>query len=86
MALTKEQRVAFLASPNQAQAAVVIGMPGRSFRDVTRRVFGVHVSRGGSWDDALKNARLAYIDAEGNTDLRARIVAAYKAGEPLPVK
>ena len=84
MALTKDQRAAFLASATQAEAARIVEQPGKSFRDVTRQRFGEYVSRGGTWNDALKAHRLAYIDAAGNADLRARIVASYKDGNALP--
>ena len=38
------------ACATQADAARIIGMGGKSFRDVTRDKLGTYVSRGGVWD------------------------------------
>lgn len=37
------------ACNTQAQAARIVGMPGKSFRDITRDKLGLYVSRDGSW-------------------------------------
>ena len=76
--LSAEQRKAFLATATQADAARVVNMEGKSFRNITRGAFGVFVSRGGTWDDALKRARLAYHEAAGDSDKRRAIVQAFK--------
>lgn len=80
MDVSAEQRKAFLASNTQADAARVLGVSGKGFRDITRNVFGVHVSRGGTWDDRLRKARLAYALASNATERKA-IADAYKSGK-----
>jgi hypothetical protein len=85
--LTKEQTAAFLASKNQAEAARIVGMAGRPFRDRTRRDLNVYVSRDGQgeWDARTRAFRLAlHIAPDG--DARKAIVAAFKAGDAAPPK
>ena len=75
---------AFLATTTQAQAARLMGQPGKAFRDITRSVFGVYVSRddGGAWDERVKRFRYAYATTSG--DARKAVVAAYKVGDEVP--
>ena len=82
MGLNAKDTAAFLASPNQATAARIVGVDGKSFRDTTRKVFGVYVSRGGTWDDRMRAFRLAYHNATG--DARKAVVDAYKNGDATP--
>jgi hypothetical protein len=86
MALNAKDAAAFLATTTQAQAARVVGMDGKTFRDITRRMFGVYVSRddGGTWDERTRAFRLAYHNA--SADARKGIVAAFKAGDATPPK
>lgn len=86
MTYTQEQLDVALAAPTQAQAARALNVPGKSFRDGTRGVFGVFVSRDGEGADAawvrVRAYRIAYAARTG--DARAAVVAAWKAGDPLP--
>lgn len=84
-ALTKEQRAAFLASNTQAGAARIVAMDGKTFRDTTRKVFGVYVSRDGTWDERTRAFRLAYHEAS-NADARKAIAQAFKDGADTPPK
>ena len=82
--LNAKDAAAFLATTTQAQAARVVGMEGKAFRNITRNAFGVYVSRDGAWDERTRTYRLAYHNAQGNADLRALIVKAFKAGDDAP--
>jgi hypothetical protein len=84
--LSADARKAFLASKNQADAARVVGMDGKAFRNVTRNVFGVYVSRddAGAWDERTRAFRLAYHISTG--DARKAVVAAFKNGDAAPPK
>ena len=75
---------AFLATPNQAVAARMLGVNGKAFRTITRNIFGVYVSHddAGAWDERTKRYRYAYHNASG--DARKALVAAWKAGDELP--
>ena len=46
----------FLACDTQADAARVLGVSPKSFRDNTRRKLGVYVSKGGDWGKAKAKA------------------------------
>jgi hypothetical protein len=53
---TDETREAFLAAGTPAQGARVLDVPGKWLRDILRNTLHVHVSRGGVYDDATRNA------------------------------
>ena len=78
--------VAFMATDNQAQAARIMGMGGKPFRDITRGVFGVHVSHDDAtdWnkDERLRSFRYAYAVASG--DARKSVRDAWKNGDDAP--
>ena len=81
--LNDEQRVAFLSAPRQADMSRIVGMAGKSFRDVSRRVFGLYVSHGDALDDRARAFLLAY-HTEPNADARVAIVQAWKRGDDAP--
>lgn len=82
--MSAKDTAAFLASGTQADAARVVGMDGKAFRNITRSVFGVYVSRGGTWDERMRAFRLAYHNSTG--DARKAVVAAFKNGDATPPK
>lgn len=67
MAGTKDAtRDACMAATTPAAFAVAIGRDGRSVRNVLRSKFGVYVSRGGTFDDALKAALYAHLNGDAD--------------------
>jgi hypothetical protein len=81
--LNDDERAAFVAAPRQADMARIVGMVGKSFRDVSRRVFGLYVSHGDALDDRARAFLLAY-HTEPSADARVAIVQAWKAGDDAP--
>jgi len=75
---TAAERTAFLAAPRQSDMARLLGVTGRSFRNVTRAVFGAYVSHGDALDDVLRAALLAYHTAD-TVEERKRIAQEYRA-------
>jgi hypothetical protein len=51
-----DTRAAFLAASTPAQGARVLGVSGKWLRDILRGTLHVHVSRGGSYDEATRGA------------------------------
>jgi hypothetical protein len=75
---------AWNACARQADMARLLGREGKSFRDVTRRVFGQYVAHGDTLDARLRGALYAYhVTHAGNADARIELVRAYKAGEDI---
>lgn len=73
------------ACARQADMARLLGREGKSFRDVTRRVFGAYVSHGDALDARLRGALYAYHVTHANdADARIELVRAFKAGEDIP--
>jgi hypothetical protein len=73
----------YVGAPTPESAARALGMPnGKAFRRVLRDVFGLYVSRGGTWDARTRAFVFAWRNASG--DARTRIVASFKAGDALP--
>jgi hypothetical protein len=82
---TDDVRAAVLAAPRPADAARALSMPGKTFRDVLRTVFGVYVSQDPTlWDARLRAFAFAYVQARGNAAQRATIKAAWVAGDDAP--
>lgn len=79
------ERAAFIACARQADMARLLGVNGKGFRDVTRRVFGTYVSHGDALDERLRAFLYAYhVTAKGNADARIAIVRAWKDGAEAP--
>jgi hypothetical protein len=75
---------AWNACARQSDMARLLGREGKSFRDVTRRVFGAYVSHGDALDERLRAALYAYhVTLAGDSDARIALVKAFKAGEPI---
>lgn len=76
--LNDDDRAAFLASRNQADAARIVGHEGKTFREKTRKRLHVFVSREGqgSWDDRTRAFRLALHEAETSAE-ESRIARAF---------
>lgn len=69
---------AVMAAPRAADAARALSMPGRTFREIGRKVFGVYVSEDPTlWTPTLRAYMLAYVRARGNTAHRAIIRSAW---------
>lgn len=82
---TDDVRNTVLAAPRAADAARALGMPGKTFRDVLRSVFGVYVSQNPqAWDARLRAFAFAYVQARGNAALRASIKTAWTDGDAEP--
>jgi hypothetical protein len=76
---------AWNACARQADMARLLGIAGKSFRDVTRRVFGTYVSHGDALDDRLRAFLFAYhITYAGNADARIAVRKAFTNGDALP--
>jgi hypothetical protein len=76
---------AWNACARQSDMARLLGVAGKSFRDVTRRVFGAYVSHGDALDDRLRAFLYAYhVTAAGNSDARIEIKRAFVDGAPTP--
>jgi hypothetical protein len=59
-------KVACMSATTPAQFAKAMGKEGRSVRNVLRSRFGVYVSRGGVFDDALKSALYAHLNGDAD--------------------
>jgi hypothetical protein len=78
------ERATWDACARQADMARLLGREGKSFRDVTRRVFGAYVAHGDTLDARLRGALYAYhVTLAGDSDARIELVRAYKAGEDI---
>jgi hypothetical protein len=53
----------YMAAATPAQAARILNVDGRTYRNVLRAKLGVYVSRGGVFDDAAKVAAFDIISA-----------------------
>lgn len=70
---------AFKGCARQSDIARLLGKPGKSTRDVSRRVFGLYVSQGGVLDDGMRAILFAYhVLFAGDADARIALVNAYK--------
>ena len=70
---------AWNACARQSDMARLLGVVGKSFRDVTRRVFGVFVSQGDALDARLRAYLFAYhVTLRGDADARVALVYAWK--------
>lgn len=82
--LSAKDRRAFLASATQADAARIVGIDGKTFRNGTRSMLGVFVSKGlGAWDDRTRAFRLALHEAD-TPDARRSIALAFREGKATP--
>lgn len=76
---------AWNACARQADMARLLGREGKSFRDVTRRVFGTYVSHGDALDARLRAYLYAYhVALAGDSDARIALVKSFKAGDDAP--
>ncbi len=64
--VTDAKRDACMSATTPAAFARAYGKDGKALRTVLRSKFGVYVSKGASFDDALKSALYAHL--EGDTD------------------
>lgn len=72
---------AWNACARQADMARLLGREGKTFRDVTRRVFGQYVSHGDALDARLRAFLFAYhVTLAGNADGRVALVKSWKDG------
>ena len=84
MAKDEVTRDAWDACARQADMARLLGREGKSFRDVTRRVFGAYVSHGDALDARLRAALYAYhVTYASDADARIEVVRAFKSGEDI---
>ena len=75
---------AWNALARQADMARALGREGKSFRDVTRRVFGAYVSHGDPLDARLRAYLYAYhVTLAGNADARVALVKSWKSGASI---
>lgn len=75
---------AWNACARQADMARLLGRDGKTFRDVTRRVFGTYVSHGDALDSRLRAFLFAYhVTLAGNSDGRVALVRAWKDGASI---
>jgi hypothetical protein len=76
---------AWNACARQADMARLLGVQGKTFRDVTRRLFGTYVSHGDALDARLRAFLYAYhVTYAGNADARKATRDAFHAGEEAP--
>jgi hypothetical protein len=73
---------AWNACARQADMARLMGVVGKSFRDITRRVFGVYVNSGDPLDARLRAYLFAFhITLAGDKDARLALVHAWRDGD-----